>query len=60
MDTYFGHVWGFVEKWTRLGVYTNDTLWRSFQLDMFGGIGHVWGEGHVSECYIYATGLLKY
>ena len=22
-------------------------------MDTFGGIGHVWGEGHVSECYIY-------
>ena len=22
-------------------------------MDRFGGIGYVWGEGHVSECYKY-------
>ena len=27
-------------------------------VDTFGSIGHVWGEGHVSECYIYISGSI--
>ena len=28
-------------------------------VDTFGSIGQVWGEGHVSECYIYSLNLAK-
>ena len=29
-------------------------------VDTFGGIGHVWEEGHVSECYIYMKTWIFY
>ena len=57
----YGHIWGIKHVWllkknTRFGCCftTRHVLqFSNVDLDTFGGIGHVWGEGHISECYIY-------
>ena len=51
-----GHVWAFLQM-TQFGALWQLDMFFQFSdvdVDTFGGIGHVWGEGHVSECYIYA------